>query len=414
MTSKVTHLVSALAIAVSLSAASAAAQAADPETGTIDQVQMGDVWSDMDVYVPDYTPEVSSTSIAMGNSAAAVRESGNLNATVTQQFDANAVATNRLRGYSADTAMATTTAYGNAITNGTDFGSNTYWAKEQDASGNVAAYSDIELLGGATIASATTAIANISASENNFGENYADQYQYSSANVKAETDADMCCDGYSATFATTAGANATSSTGYTSTNNNRALQETWSGSRVQGMTDVYMNDGTSVTAATTSFGNSAAVENEWGYATLGQQGAPTTQVNDAEIDAQTYVTLDHWSGYATASASGVGNSALISNIGSDTVIYADQTNDGTVGAQASFTGQSWTGGTGIVTASAIGNAATATVCNFCSDGAVSGQINQTNSGSVYATGSANSAYGGAIYGSATAVGNSATLQSVGD
>lgn len=412
MISKATRITTLMALGLSASALAFAQDSA--ESGTINQVQMGDIWSDMDVYVPDYTPEVSSTSVAMGNSAAAVRNSGDINDEISQAFDASATATNRLRGYSADTAIATTTAYGNAVTGGTTYGTNYTWAKEQVASGNISASSDIELLGGAMITSATTAMANISSTNTDFGNNYADQYQYSAANVEATTDADMCCDGYAATFVTTAGANATSSTGYTTTSYNRALQATEAATTVRGVTDVYMNDGTNVTAATTSFGNSATVQNEWGYATLGQQGAPTVQQNAAEIDAQTYVTLDHWSGYATASASGVGNSALISNVGSDTVIYADQTNDGTVGAQASFTGQSWTGGTGVVTASAIGNAATATVCNYCSDGAVGGQINQTNSGSVYATGSAHTAYGGAVYGSATAVGNSATLQSAGD
>ncbi|MGB3625486.1 MAG: holdfast anchor protein HfaD [Henriciella sp.] len=412
MISKATRISLLMALSLSTSAFALAQDAA--ETGTIDQVQMGDVWSDMDVSVPEYTPEVSSTSVAMGNSAAAVRGTGDVNAQISQNFDAAATATNRLRGYSAGSAAATTTSYGNAVTGGTNYGTNYTWAKEQVASGNIAASSDIELLGGATITSATTAMANISSTDTNFGNNYADQYQYSSADVEAETDADMCCDGYAATFVTTAGANATSSTGYTTTNYNRALQTTESGSNVRAVTDVYMNDGTNVTAATTGFGNSATVQNEWGYATLGLEGAPTTQVNGADVDAQTYVTLDHWSGSATASASGVGNSALISNIGSDTVIYADQTNNGTVGAQASLTGESWTGETGVVTSSAIGNAATATVCNYCSDGAVGGQINQTNSGSVYATGSAQTAYGGAIYGSATAVGNSATLQSVGD
>lgn len=408
MISKKTRISTLLALAMSASTIAIA-----QEAGTIDQVQMGDVWSDMNVYVPDYTPNVASTSTAVGNAAAAVRNSGDITATVRQDFNASATATNSLRGYSADTAVSTTTAYGNAITSGTDYGTNTLWGT-QTASGTITANSEMELLGAATVSSATTAIANVSSSDNNFGTNIADQTQYSSANVRAETDADACCDGYYASYATVAGGNATSSTGYTSSNYNRALQKTEAGSTITGVTDVYMNDGTNVTASTNSFGNSATVNNEWGYATLGLEGAPTTQVNGADVDAQSYVTLDHWSGFATSSAYGVGNSALISNIGSDTAIYADQTNDGTVGSQASFTGQSWTGGTGIVTSTAIGNAATATVCNYCSDGAVGGQINQVNNGQTYATGSAHVAYGGAVYGSATAIGNSATLQSIGD
>lgn len=413
MTPSLNRFVLAAMLAAASPAAMALAQDASSEPGTITQLQLSDVWSDMDVYIPEETGQAASTSTAIGNSAAAVRIEGDVSSEITQEFDASVTATNRLRGYSAGTAVATTTAYGNAASGGTDYGTNTY-RTDQRASGEIEARTDFELLGAGQAASATTAIANVSSTDNNFGTNDTDQVQQSAANVTAETDADMCCDAYSSSFATTAGANATSATGYTSTNTNRARQTTAEGTAVRASTDVYMNDGANVTAATNAFGNSATVHNEWGYATLGQEGAPTEQVNNAEIDAQSWVTLDHWSGFATSSAYGVGNSALISNVGSDTVIYADQTNNGTVGSQASFTGESWTGGTGAVTATSIGNAATATVCNYCSDGAVGGRINQTNNGQVYAYGQATSTYGNAIYGSATAIGNSATLQSAGE
>lgn len=405
----------ALTTALLLSAAPVYGFAQDTgaDHGEIDQVQFGDVWADMDVYVPESTVEVGSTSTAMGNNASSVRISGDVSAEIRQDFNASATATNRLRGYSAGNAVATTTAYGNAASGGTDYGTNTY-RLQQTAAGTVDARTVIGLESAGTITSATTAIANVSSTDNNFGESVSDQVQQSSANVRAETDADMCCDGYYANFITSAGANATSSTGYTSTNTNRARQETAAGSRVEAATDVYMGDGTNVTAMTNAFGNSATVYNEWGYATLGQEGAPTEQVNGADIDAQTYVTLDHWSGYANASAYGVGNSALISNVGSDTVMYADQTNDGSVTTTASFAGESWTGGTAMVSATSIGNAATATVCNYCSEASVGGRINQVNNGQVQAFGQAQSVYGNAVYGSATAIGNAATLQSAGD
>ena len=406
-------LASLTALTFAMSANIAQAQEQNPNSGTIDQVQLGDVWSNIDVYVPEHTPDVVATSTASGNLAAAVRNTGDVDSEITQQFDADSVATSSLGGYSAGTAIQTTTAYGNAASSGTSYGYNSYYA-QQSASGNVTAYSRTELEQANQIASATTAMANVSSTENNFGESISDQTQYSSANVYAETDADMCCDGTSATFATTAGANATSATGYTNTSYNRALQKTEAGSSVTGVTDVYMGYGTNVTAATNSFGNSATVHNEWGYAALGLSGAETKQENNADVDAQTYVTLDHWDGYANASAYGVGNSALLSNVGSDTAMYADQNNTGTVTSQASFTGESWTGGAGIMSSTAIGNAATATVCNYCSDAAVGGRINQTNSGSVYAQGSTSTTYGGSVYGSASAVGNSATIQSFGD
>lgn len=388
------------------------AESDETVTGTIDQSQTGDVWSDMDVELTDHTPNAAATSTAVGNLASATQIAGDVNATVNQEFDARSVATNLLRGYSAGTAVSTTTAYGNASSGGTNYGANSYYAN-QAAGGSVEAYSRTDLTQANQVSSAATAVANVSTSDNNYGYSIADQTQYSAANVTAETDADMCCDGTSASFATTAGANASSATGYTSTSYNRALQQTESGSRVSGSTDVYMGYGTNVTAATNSFGNSATVHNEWGYATLGAEGAETKQDNRADIDAQTYVTLDHWDGYANASAYGVGNSALISNLGSDTALYADQDNSGSVYSYAKLDGTSWTGGTGVVTSTAIGNAATATVCNYCSEAAVGGRVNQVNSGSVYAQGQATTSYGGTVYGSASAIGNAATLQSTG-
>ena len=414
MTFTASNLTRLAALAVIASAPAALAQEAEPATGTIDQVQLGDVWADMDVYVPSSAESTASTATAVGNTAAALNDSGDVRSMIGQTFQAASRATNRLRGYSTGATLATTTAYGNASSGGTNDGYNAYYA-EQDASGTVSAGADIDVIGAEAIASATTAIANVSTTDNNFGNNFADQAQYSAATVNADTEADMRSNGYAATFATTAGANASSSTGYTSSSYNRAIQETWEGSSVSGSTDVRVEDGTNVTAATNSFGNSATVNNEWGYATLGLEGAPATQVNGADIDAESTVTLDLWSGYAAATSYGVGNSALITNTGSDTAIYAEQTNSGTVSSQAGLSGQSWTGGSGTVAATSIGNAATATVCNYCSDASVGGQISQVNSGQTYASGQAvTTSYGGTVYGSATAVGNSATLQSAGN
>jgi hypothetical protein len=398
-------------------AAQAEATAGDTDSsgksGTIDQVQFGDVWSDMSVELQDHTPNASVTSTSVGNLGNAIQMSDDVDATIRQGFDASSRATSSLRGYSAGTAVNATTAYANAASGGTNYGSSGYYA-EQDAAGEVDAYSRVDLYQANQVASATTAIANVSTNDSNHGFSIADQRQYSATDVTAETDADMCCDGTSASFATTAGANAASATGYTLTSYNRAQQQTEAGSRVSASTDVYMGDGTNVTAATNSFGNSATVHNEWGYATLGADGAETRQDNQADIDAQTYVTLDHWDGYANASSYGVGNSALISNVGSDTAIYADQSNSGTVTSYAKLDGTSWTGGAGVVSSTAIGNAATATVCNYCSEGAVGGRVRQSNTGAVYAQGQATTSYGGAVHGSATAIGNAATLQSAGD
>ncbi|WP_143435373.1 holdfast anchor protein HfaD [Henriciella aquimarina] len=402
------------ALLMALSVAPAAAQARDAETGIIDQVQLGDVWANMNVELPDPTAEAAVTATAVGNTAAAQRNSGNVTSETYQVFGADSVSESALSGERADTAVVTSTAYGNAASGGTSEGTDRYYA-EQSASGAVTASSGIGLRGTVDTSSATTAIANVSATDNAYGTQGADQGQYSEANVSARTEADITTADNSATFATTAGANATSATGYTSTNYNRARQAAAEGSSVDAVTEASVAEGKDVTAVTTGFGNSASVINEWGYAALGLEGAPTEQSNDASINAETDLTLGDWSGYATASAYGVGNSALISNTGSDTAIYADQYNGGTVTSEARFTGQSATGGIGVLSSTAIGNATTASLCNYCgSDSSAGGSISQVNAGQVRAYGRSQTGSTGAVIGAATAVGNAATLQSTGN
>ncbi|MHA7899108.1 MAG: holdfast anchor protein HfaD [Henriciella sp.] len=401
----------ALAIVDALSGASMAQE--DQSNVEIDQVQLNDVWSNMRVEIPDYAWEATSTSTAVGNAAAGLITNGSIDLDVQQQLDGNVAATNELIGGSAGLAVATTTAYGNSTTGGTWSGSN-YYRADQVASGDVSADTRIDMDNAGTVASATTAIANVSVPTDEYGTNGAFQIQESNGSVQATTDVDMCCDGHSASFVTTAGGNAMSSTGSTSTNINGAVQTTQAGETVAASSDVYMGFGHNVLAATTAFGNSASQNNEWGYATLGREGSEVFQGNDADVDAQSYVTIEDFSGYATSTAYGVGNTASTSNLGSDTGLYAIQNNYGTVYSDANLSGSSSSDGAGIVTSTAIGNAATATLCNICGDASLYGQTTQYNAGSVIARGSATVGQSGSVFGAATAVGNSATYQSNGD
>ena len=403
---------SLVALALALAAANATSQAQSSDA-TIEQVQLGDVWSDMQVEIDVYAWEASATSSAVGNAAAGLVTSGDVTIYTDQTLDGNVTASNELVGGDAGLAVATTTAYGNSTTSGTWSG-NTYYRADQVAHGDVAANTNIEIGNAGTVAAATTAIANVSVPANEWGANSAFQVQESNGSVTATTDVDMCCDGSSASFGTTAGGNAVSSTGSTSTNYNGAVQTTASGEPISASGDVYMGYGHNVLNATTAFGNSATVHNEWGYAVLGREGAEVFQGNESDIDSQSFVTLDNWTGPAASSAYGVGNAATISNVGSDTGLYANQNNYGSVSSNATFTGGTSADGAAIVTSTAIGNAATATLCNICGDASLHGQTAQFNSGSIVAQGRATVGQTGSVFGSATAVGNSATYQSNGD
>lgn len=378
----------------------------------IDQVQLDDVWSNMLVEIPGDTWEVTSASTAIGNAAASQVTGGSVYSDVIQTLGANVSAGNAVHGGSTDFAVVTTTAFGNTATGSTwegALGATT----DQLAYGDISANTVVELDYAHSISSATTALANVATTSNEFGDHDSRQLQYNNGSVDAATRAVLCCTGDTASFVTTAGGNAVSSTGSTSTSIHQAEQFIANGTSIRATTEVDGGDSGEVIAATAAFGNSNTVYNEWGYVTLGQKGAPVRQDNGADINSVSAITLDNVWGYASASAYGVGNTASVSNFASDTGLYVDQANYGAISASAGLNGTGGADASGIVTATAIGNAASATLCNTCGDAAIYGSAAQYNSGTVIAQGRATDGQSGRVHGSATAVGNSSTYQSNG-
>ena len=415
MSRSIRNLLTASA-SVALLAAPALAQEHAGETAhvVIDQVETGNLWSDMEVVIEDTAEHAAASATTVGNAAAALLNSGNVDYDATQEMSGDASASALLRGYVATgTATTTATAYGNASNAGTWNGTSHAYTT-QTMNGDTTANSDIELAGAGHVAAATTAIANVAGTSGEYGGNYAFQTQTSNGSVTAETDVDMCCNGHSGSIATTAAGNAVSSTGSTTTAIQGAVQTTASDERIQAVSDVYIAEANTIVTATTASGNSYVLHNEWGYASLGRQGSELYQGNESEIDAQSYVTLTDWNGHAAVSAYGVGNSAVVSNVGSDTALHTIQSNFGAVGAQASFTGSSATGGVAQISSVAIGNASTGILCDICGDATLSGSVQQFNAGPVYATGRMQVGSGGTVIGSASAIGNSATFQTGGD
>ncbi|WP_417483582.1 holdfast anchor protein HfaD [Maricaulis sp.] len=152
-------------------------------------------------------------------------------------------------------------------------------------------------------------------------------------------------------------------------------------------------------------GNSAWMQNENGYAHM--QGS---QDNAGQVDAEASAEIGNFDiDVVTLSAEGVGNSAIISNIGADAYMGLDQTNDGAVNAMTTFTGGA--GGVALGSATAFGNAATTYVCSECGATAY-GNLNQTNNSAITSTVTGHMTSGTVLSGTATAIGNSATFQSI--
>ena len=400
-------------LTASAAAALAAAQVALAEPVTIDQVQLGNTLSNLTVEVPGEADAATAVSTSVGNTAAALFDTGSLEFSATQTNSGDSTATSQLRGGTVwGTATSATTAYGNAATGGSWNGDVAY-DTTQTMTGNTSAASDIYLDSAGDLGVATTAAANVSVSASDYGATSGTQTQVSAGNVSATTDATSCCTAYSGTLLTTAAGNVQSSAGYTSNRIVTVDQTTAAGTSIAASGSIYMADGNDVTNMATSAGNSSVTDNQWGYASLGLDGAPAQQTNGADVSADSTVVLDHWSGFANSSAYGVGNSALVSNVGSDTAMYATQTNTGDVSSSATLAGQSWVGGTGSANAVSIGNAASTYLCNLCGDSAVYGTTAQSNSGNITATGYVNTPVAGAVMGSASAIGNASTFRSGG-
>lgn len=378
-----------------------------------DQVQLGDVWADLDVVVTD-TVEGDATGVtsAVGNTYSAVTTDQPLTVDSTQTASGDVLATTDMDVYYVEgVTHGATSAYGNALTTSTCCGTNTTDVV-QTATGDVQADTTV-IVGHTTdsIAVTTTAAANLVDISADTGDIYADIDQRVEGDVRATSDVDMCCNHDTGIVTTTAAGNLAGTTGTTSTTYTSGRQVVAPGASIQATTDVYSTIGFDITAGSTASGNSITVHNEWGYATLGQDGDAFYQENQGTVRAETFVTLDDWYGATTASAYGVGNSALISNIGSDAGLYGVQVNHQTVDAYASLTGSSVAGGTGYVNATAIGNAMSGYVCTTCADAGIAGTVSQTNYADVRAQGviTTTGATGG-LFGSATAVGNTASFR----
>ncbi|MDP3492202.1 MAG: holdfast anchor protein HfaD, partial [Hyphomonadaceae bacterium] len=253
-----------------------------------------------------------------------------------------------------------------------------------------------------THAAGSTAAANNTLTGADHGDLNVRLAQTASNSSYAITDVDACCTG-TTVAGSSAVANAYGSSSTTSTVDARYTQNA-TGGESRATTDVYQYRAYDITAASTAAANSATINNEWGYTSIrGRQTSSTT------VAADTRVTVGTWSSTAVASAYGVGNTTLATNIGSDMLVDIAQINTGGVDANAQFAGASSDGGEILVSSTAIGNAFTGYVCSQCGDAALSGTVNQSNGGNITSTGTISTNGAGAIIGSSSAIGNSATF-----
>ena len=173
--------------------------------------------------------------------------------------------------------------------------------------------------------------------------------------------------------------------------------------------DLYAGYVTDASGNATANANAVTIDNQWGYV-----NARVAQSSSAQVSADSYVTIGgDFLGFGSAGAYGVGNQALISNVGSDTVIDTAQDNSGDISANAAFSGEG--GVSALASSAAYGNYVNASLCAYCDENVPSmmASNSQSNSGDVRSTSTVSSQSAGTVATTSTAIGNAATYQTRG-
>lgn len=351
------------------------------------------------------TGEATLTSTAMAN-ALDVETIAPHDVENTQSFGGFVTADAETSVTSVDgTALTVSTAMGNgatlSMTGGSDISST------QTAADGSSVFAGATLRVGSYANSSVTAAnaaANAVEIEADYGSINGQLRQDSGADVRADAtiDAPNGGMGWTAVLGATASGNNIQTSGYV-TDQIHVVDQTNSG-EIRATARMEAGGGSRfTTVASQAQGNGLSVENQWGYA-----HAQGSQTNSGDADALTDIDLGNFDQDSIiASADGLGNSAVVSNIGADVFVGLDQNNIGNVNATMRFSGDD--GGEVIGSASAFGNAVSAYSCNECPNVQATGEVNQTNSGRVTSTFQATQGTGWGITGAANAVGNSASF-----
>ncbi len=369
------------------------------------QMQLNDVLGVLNVEMGNANG-ISATSTAAGNNMAAKAVERDMNVVSNQTLNGNVGALSTVwagsaRGLTLSTAVAagnTAQVEGCCAATTSEVNQITSYPKSINATSVVRTGSADAII------SATQATGNTFAgwTANGYTNGFAGQYN--GATINADSVVEACCNNTSVTSGSVAAANSARWGGESSTIYANVDQKNYAD--VNATSRVGIHSGTNVTSAAASAGNLAEIQNKWGYAQMDGY-----QENNNAINAASVVQLGDWGGYAVSGSNAIGNSALVSNLGSDVTMSMTQNNGGNVTAFSMLQGNSSRGGVGAVSSMATGNAITGYACASCGNGGVKveGYSAQYNNAAVTAATYVGVGTAGQINASATAIGNSATF-----
>jgi hypothetical protein len=371
------------------------------------QIQLGDAIAFTNVVVGS-SNGTALTSAAAGNSMSASSTLTPMNVGSNQYLDGNVSASNTaIIGNARGNTVSVASAQGNAAqVVGCCSNLDVHGEQISQYGNNITASSYVQVGSSDNVMSSAQASANNWATASYHGTVAQHVGQYNAANVWADSHVDACCNNGVVASNAVAVANTNSMYGQGSTLYSSVNQKNYG--NVGASAIIHNNSATNNTAAANAVANNATVTNEFGYAQLAGN-----QENWGNVHARSVVLNNEWSGSMVSSANAMGNSALVSNIGSDAGIYLGQANysNAPVTAYAGMFGSSSHNGVGVASSSAIGNAITGFTCAGCGQGGVAMNSNtsQYNASNVVAHTQVGVGTAGMISASATAVGNSATF-----
>ncbi|MEZ5956362.1 MAG: holdfast anchor protein HfaD [Hyphomonadaceae bacterium] len=352
-----------------------------------------------------WADNAGATAVASGNAVTTTQEDNSSTLTSTQHMDGDTSAGANATVWTATGNVAVTSA---AVANGgtaTIVNGSSEIDAEQLGHGDANATATLRngySTNAATSASASSNTAAVSA-ENAELRLLMTQESAGNVNAAVEMDADIVED--QAVSGVIASANNLSVGGETATVLTATTQNASSGS-ITARSDLYAGYATDASGNATANANSTTIDNQWGYvnATIEQNSA-------ANVSVDSYVTLgSDFAGFGSAGAYGVGNQALVSNIGSDTVLDVAQSNGGDVSANAALASQD--GGMALASSAAYGNTIGGSLCTNCSTAggvpSLTASSTQTNDGNVYSSSTIRTTGASTVGASSTAIGNAAT------
>lgn len=374
----------------------------------IDQVQLGDVWADVNVYVPSSDGNIISNSAAVANTATAIVERGPINVDVDQVNHGDTFANTDIWAGRVDgDVFSTTSATGNASYVGNWYGDSRANVSQTNT-GTTTATSNVDVENVWAISTNATAIANASQVETDFGRR-GDTFveQNSEGSVFAGSVATLgYVDGTAQNTAIAAGNSADSFYDRAGFVNDTVVQQTAEYTEIVSSAQTFVGDAENVITTSAAAGNQFNGAQNFSKANFGAEGSESFQGNGANVIATADTVVDYFVGFSSTSASGVGNSFAVSGVGGRTNTDVIQFNSGNVVSDVIVNTGDFGGGIGQVNSSSVGNSFSSVVL----DGTQRSSIIQTNVGNTIANSSIRTGRAGSVIANSTAIGNAATVE----